>query len=242
MDLLHLTADNIDSSHAWFSRLGGVSPAPFDSLNVSQNVGDKPENVIINRRRCLESLKLDPAKLIFAGELAHSDKVCSATAKDAGKDLAGYDAIITNVADLPIGLSTADCLSIFMESTSPKAIAVVHVGWRGLQAGIIGNVVQLLEQTYGVDPSHLTAAIGPSIGPKSYQVGPEVVSHFDDDLVNRSEDTAYLDLWRGAERQLDEAGVMTVDNLEIDTFRDKHFFSFRREESKTGRQLAVISL
>ncbi len=242
MEVPVLNAKSIDAKHGWFTRLGGVSQEPFDSLNVSYNVGDKSEHVTANRSKAITRIGGDPKKLIFAGKLAHGDKVFVASAKDAGTELTGYDAIITNEPDLPIGLSIADCLPIFLESSNPKAVAVVHAGWRGLKAGVIGNTISLMESTYGVDPSHIAAAIGPAIGPKSYEVGLEVADAFPTGVSNRRGTNAYLDMWKVAEEQLKEAGVMNIENVEIDTFRDSHFFSYRRDNGTTGRQLAVISL
>jgi YfiH family protein len=130
-------------------------------------------------------------------------------------------------------LLTADCIPIALarDSEDSPAVGILHAGWRGLLAGIVGNGVR------AVGARDIAAAIGPSIGPCCYEVGDEVATPFreafGEDIVHDSK----LDLWTAAERALRAAGCERVDRFDMCTACDPHrFFSHRRDHGKTGRQ------
>ena len=152
----------------------------------------------------------------------------------AGDRDARADGLWTDEPGVPLLAMTADCLPLALCRTGTRsvpALAVLHVGWRGLLAGVVANGVAAL----GGRPA---AAIGPGIGPCCYEVGPEVAERFDADLVRGGK----LDLWSGAERALRAAGVQEIERMDLCTAcLPDLFFSHRRDRGDTGRQ-GVIGL
>ncbi len=229
-------------THGWFKRRGGVSQAPFASLNVAHGNGDRSEFVEENIRRAATELNLDRDRLVHhANNLHHKDKVFQATAKDAGKIVSGADIIMTDVADLPIALNTADCMAILFYEPKKKVVAISHAGWRGAELSVASKTIQELGKRFGAKAQDLIVAIGPSAGKSSYEVGKEVASKFASKFVSRESDRLLLDVAGVVEEQIREAGVNCVDVSKTDTIRDEDYFSYRRERI-TGRNFNVISL
>lgn len=162
-----LMADNISAAHAFTTRRGGVSEAPFDSLNLGLHRGDKEENVAENRRRLSAALGFDLNKLVLTHQ-THSDIVRVVGAKDAvGFDHRLYpesDGIITNEPGVALWVFTADCTPILLWDSVSGAVGAVHAGWRGTASQIAGKAVKKMAATYGCDPKNIHAAIGPNIG------------------------------------------------------------------------------
>jgi YfiH family protein len=210
---------------AFTTRLGGVSEAPYDSLNLTRGTGDSADRVEENRRIACESLGLPAAWLAFNRQV-HSPTVHHATPGLRG---APGDGLWTEDAGVPLLAMSADCLPIAVARTGggPRALAVLHAGWRGLSEGIVQAGVAALGQ------GDKAAVIGPAIGPCCYEVGTEVSDRFDADLTQDGK----LDLWSAAERALRAAGVGRVDRLDLCT-RDhpELFFSHRRDGRARGVQ------
>jgi YfiH family protein len=209
---------------AFTTRVGGVSEAPYDSLNLTRGTGDRAERVEENRRLACEALGLPAARLVFNRQV-HSPTVHRATAGVRGVP---GDGLWTDEEHVPLLAMSADCLPIAVARTDgPRALAVLHAGWRGLSEGIVEAGVAAL------GPGPTVAAIGPAIGPCCYEVGAEVSDRFDADLTHEGR----LDLWSAAERALRAAGVGRVDRFDICT-RDhpELFFSHRRDGLARGVQ------
>jgi len=209
---------------AFTTRIGGVSDAPYDSLNLTRGTGDRPERVEENRRLACEALGLPAERLAF------NRQVHSPTVHRAAPGLRGApgDGLWTDEEDVPLLAMSADCLPIAVARTDgPRAVAVLHAGWRGLSEGIVAAGVAAL------GPGPTAAAIGPAIGPCCYEVGAEVSDRFDADLTQGGK----LDLWSAAERALRAAGVARVDRFDLCT-RDhpELFFSHRRDGRARGVQ------
>lgn len=210
------------------TRDGGVSEGAFRSLNLGLMTADRPDHVEENRRRALGALGGDAGALALNRQV-HGAHVVRARAGSRGQD-AG-DALWTEEPGLPIGVLTADCVPIALVRTAAErpALAVVHAGWRGLLAGVVGEAVAALGGT-------LAAAVGPAIGPCCYDVGEDVAAPlraaFGADAVRDGRG----DLPLAAERALRAAGVARVDRLDACTACDARFFSHRRDEGLTGRQ------
>jgi YfiH family protein len=209
---------------AFTTRVGGVSDGVYESLNLTRGTGDDAEKVEENRRLACEALGLPPGRLAFNRQV-HSPTVHRAHGGARGEP---GDGLWTDEAQLPVLAMSADCLPIAVVRTeAPRAIAVLHAGWRGLSEGVVANGVAQL------GPGPKAAVIGPAIGPCCYEVGPEVSELFDDDLtVDRK-----LDLWTAAERALRAAGVDHVERVDLCT-RDhpELFFSHRRDGRARGVQ------
>jgi len=227
--------------HAWFMRQGGVSLVPFYSLNVAYGVGDRPEFAEENIRRALTSLNLDRSRLVHLHRLAHGNKVYVAKAEDAGKIIDDYDAIITDVVDLPIALNTADCLTIFLHDKTKNVIGVAHAGWKGTLHQVTAKTIEAMVAEFDCNPSNIAVALGPAITVKNYEIGPEVAEQFGKKYSQERNGKVYLDIISANIDQLKSSGVKHIDNCNIDTFDDKRFYSYRRDKV-TGRHLGVISL
>jgi YfiH family protein len=209
---------------AFTTRAGGVSEAPYDSLNLSVGTGDDPMRVEENRRIACESLGLPYDRLTFNRQI-HSPTVHRA---EAGRRGTPGDGLWTDQPQLPVLAFSADCLPIAVATTGTvRRLAVLHAGWRGLAEGVVAAGVAAL----GGEPK--AAVIGPAVGPCCYEVGAEVASLFDDDLTTDGR----LDLWTAAERALREAGVDRVDRIDVCT-RDNPdlYFSHRRDGLARGVQ------
>jgi YfiH family protein len=212
---------------AFTTRIGGVSDGVYASLNLTRGTGDDPEKVEENRRLACEALDLPYERLAF------NRQVHSPTVHRAGPSTRGEpgDGLWTDEPRVPLLAMSADCLPIAIVRTEgPRALAVLHAGWRGLSEGVVSEGVKAL----GADSTQsLAAVIGPAIGPCCYEVGPEVSGLFDDDLTADGR----LDLWSAAERALRAAGVARVERVDLCT-RDypQLFFSHRRDGRARGVQ------
>ncbi len=242
MPVNFISSKSIPFRHGFFTREGGVSKPPFKSLNVTTRGGDSAESVAENRKRALAALKLKPENLAFLDHLEHADRILAVSAAAKGLDFDGYDAIMTNQADVVIAISVADCAVVLLVSEKDGVIGLAHSGWRGTYADVVPKLVEAMGEEYGVDPANLKAVIGPSIAQESYEVGQDVAGQFDDRYVEKTEKSCHLDLKLAIEDQLIESGVRDVDTIKIDTFSDERFFSYRRENGDTGRFLVVATL
>jgi polyphenol oxidase len=209
---------------AFSSREGGVSGGAYASLNLGLLTKDEPVNVEENRRRLCTEVDADPERLALNRQV-HGTTVRRASAGDRHERA---DGLWTDDPGVPMLAMTADCLPVAIARANgdKPALAIVHVGWRGLADGVIKSGVEALG-------GPLAAAIGPAIGPCCYEVGPEVAALFDDDLVGGRK----LDLWTAAERALRAAGVEDVERTDVCTScHPELFFSHRRDDGVTGRQ------
>ncbi|HEV7640805.1 MAG TPA: polyphenol oxidase family protein [Gaiellaceae bacterium] len=212
---------------AFTTRIGGVSDGVYASLNLTRGTGDGAEKVEEKRRLACEALDLPSERLAF------NRQVHSPTVHRAGPGTRGEpgDGLWTDEPRLPLLAMSADCLPIAIVRTEgPRALAVLHAGWRGLSEGVVSAGVAALRVE---ETQPLAAVIGPAIGPCCYEVGPEVSGLFDDDLVVDGK----LDLWSAAERALRAAGVARVERVDLCT-RDNPelFFSHRRDGRARGAQ------
>lgn len=227
------------------TRHGGVSPAPWDSLNFSVRRGDTPERVQANRLRFAEAVGVAPEHLVSCRQV-HGTGVAKVDWADAGQVQEGVDAAITDAVGLPLGLVFADCVPLLLYDPARHVLGVCHAGWRGTVNGAAAATVWALQAAYGTEPGDLRAAIGPSIGPASYEVGDEVVGMVHARLSQPGavlsyphgpERRAHLDLWRANALQLIEAGVpeAQIEISAIDTAQHTgDFFSHRAEQGRCG--------
>ena len=213
---------------AFTTRVGGVSEGPYASLNLGRKSGDDPERADENRRIACAAIGADVERLALNYQV-HSDRVLRAVPGQRGEHA---DGLWTDEPGLPILAMSADCLPIALAraDASEPAVAVLHAGWKGLLAGIVGAGVDAL------GGGTLAAAIGPAIGPCCYEVGEEVAApyreRFGDDVMH-----GRLDLWTSAERALRAAGVARIERFDRCTACEPEtFFSHRRDHGVTGRQ------
>jgi polyphenol oxidase len=212
---------------AFSTRRGGVSEAPFDTLNLGRLTDDDPAHVDENRRRLCTELGTEPERLCFGRQVHGAD-----VRRAHGRGEPG-DGLWTDARGEPLLVFTADCLSVAIVRANggAPAIAALHVGWRGLLAGILENAASIL------GGGRLAAAVGPGIGPCCYEVGPEVSDPFRERFGEHVVADGRLDLWTSAELTLEAAGVEDVHRTDLCTACNPElFFSHRRDEGRTGRQ------
>lgn len=162
------------------TRVGGVSKPPYDELNVGLHVGDDPRTVLENRRRLAEALGVELSSFVFAQQV-HGGGVHVVSAADRGRGtltvddaIPDSDALLTREAGVVLAVLVADCVPVIIFDPQTPAIGVVHAGWRGTTRHIARAAIEAMRSEFGSDPSVLLAAVGPSIGPASYEVGVEV--------------------------------------------------------------------
>jgi YfiH family protein len=220
---------------AFSTRNGGVSEGDFSSLNLGILTEDDPARVVVNRTRLCDAVGADPDGATM-GWQRHGATVTRAQPRGIVTPGTVYDhcdGLWSNEPGRAMLLLTADCMPIALARTDGEtpAVGILHVGWRGLLAGIVAVGVRALEG------QSIAAAIGPSIGPCCYEVGEEVATPFREafgDDVLRGDN---LDLWTAAERALRAAGVDRVDRADLCTScHADRFFSHRRDHGRTGRQ------
>jgi YfiH family protein len=228
--------------HGFSTRCGGVSPAPWDSLNLGNAVGDEPLRVAENWRRLEEATGLSFARV----KQVHGARVV--TAAGPGAPCEEADAVVSGARGVAACVSVADCVPILIADPASGVVAAVHAGWRGTVARAAAAAVEALTARGGTRPEELLAAIGPSIGPCCYEVSPELAAEFEDSfgagVVDRSRAAPRLDLWEANARALGAAGLQPerVDRLRRCTACERGtFFSHRRDAGSTGRQVAWIA-
>ena len=174
------------------------------------------------------------------------------------EDLEGYDAFVTNLTGVAIGVRTADCVPILLYDPVKRAVAAVHAGWKGTVLRILQNAMELMAFKFGSSAADINAVIGPAIGPDSFQVGIEVAEKFK--LAGFPMDYVWsfrgagdgtpmsgghhIDLFKANRWLLEQSGVLS-DNIQvfdIDTFTVPEFFSARREGTQCGRNINAIKL
>jgi hypothetical protein len=237
--------------HGIFTRHGGVSGAPWHSLNLGGNVGDEAGAVRRNHERMYAALGVDAARACSVWQVHGIDVVIVNGAVKGRRWLSRADAMVTDRLDTPLSMRFADCTPLLFHDPVRGVIAMAHAGWRGTVRGVGAHVVRVMQQSYGCKPADIQAGIGPSIGPDRYQVGEEVVAAVRDyfgstaGLIRRdpADGTSYLDLWAANRRDLERAGVEQIEVAGICTAtRTDDFFSHRAEHGRTGRFGAVLTL
>lgn len=241
MDLLRPSALQSDHLVAGFStRAGGVSQAPFGTLNLGLSTGDTPEDVQENRRRLFEPLGFPTDRLAIAGQV-HKDQVLTVEAPGL---YPGYDALVTDRPDIMLCITAADCAVVLLADAEAGVIGAAHSGWRGTVADITGKTVAAMA-ALGATPGRLHAYVSPCISHAHFEVGPEVAAHFDDAFVHQPPGQAkpHIDLKGVIVAQLRTAGL-APERLEVAphcTYAETEtFFSYRAEDGRTGRMMGFI--
>lgn len=225
------------------TRHGGVSLAPFVSLNLGINTDDSPENVAENRQLFFNAI--GAANYLFASSYqVHGTEILH-TIEPGRFD--GYDALITNQPGLLVGVTVADCVPVLIYDVENQAVAAIHAGWRGTVGGIVSKTLAMMQQQFGTQSASCYAYVGTCIDACSFEVGPEVAREFDDTFVRVDPVTHRpgVDLKAANRQQLIDAGV-PVSQIELSSFstvlHNQHYFSHRAEKGQTGRMLVVIGL
>lgn len=236
------------------TRLGGVSAFPKDALNLSGFDIDSKENVRENRRRFLQVFGGDYT-LATAWQTHSADVRIVKNLEDASDDSQKFDALVSDMENILIGVKTADCVPVLIGDTNTKAFAAIHAGWRGTVNSIVVKAIEQMRENYNTNTKDLICAIGPAASCRSYEVGAEVINEFEEKFstcgklfLRTREGHALIDLHLANREQLLSVGVLP-ENIFTAPFctmeRTDLFFSYRVESKlygKTGRLLSVIGL
>ncbi|WP_294737945.1 peptidoglycan editing factor PgeF [uncultured Pseudomonas sp.] len=219
------------------TRAGGVSVAPFDSLNLGDHVEDNLDAVLENRRRLTDAFNIQPAWL----RQVHGVVVVEA---DPGRT-AEADGSWTSTPGIACTSMTADCLPALFCNRSGTRVAAAHAGWRGLAAGVLEAAFESLD----TEPGEVLVWLGPAIGPQAFEVGPEVREAFVQQLSetiaafvpSQNPGKFMADIYQLARLRLAARGVTAVYGGGFCTVTDPRFYSYRRSP-RTGRFASLIWL
>lgn len=238
--------------HAFFTREGGASKGIYASLNGGLGSSDDPAAITENRARMARHLSVTPENLISLYQV-HSADVEVVTGPWPG-ERPKADAMVTTASHVALGVSTADCGPILFADGEARVIGAAHSGWKGAFTGIVGATVTAMEKL-GARRERITAVLGPTIGAKAYEVGPEFIERFK--AENRTYSRFFVPSERPARAMFDlpafiglkaqEAGIGRFVDMGLCTYGDeKRFFSYRRTthrgEPDYGRLIAAIVL
>jgi YfiH family protein len=235
---------------ACFTRLGGVSPEPYESLNVGSSVGDQKGYVVENRKRLFEAISL-PAESIYDAWQVHStDYVIAREPRDLTSEQKKVDILLTKNPKVTLMMRFADCVPIFFYAPKQRAICLAHAGWMGSIKRIASKAIEALVSEFDCIPGEILAAIGPSIGPDHYEVGMDVVNELKQNFTNNNADFLsitngryYQDLWKLNAFVLKDIGVKDIEVANICTACNvDEWYSHRKEKGKTGRFGAILTL
>jgi purine-nucleoside/S-methyl-5'-thioadenosine phosphorylase / adenosine deaminase len=251
-----LTAESLrlpGLAHGFFTRLGGVSNGVYAALNAGVGSRDKPEAVAENRARAAAALGVEPDRLALPYQIHSPDAVAISEpwALDARPRC---DALVTATPGLALGVTGADCGMILFADQRARVIGAAHAGWKGALAGVLEAAVKAMEKL-GARRGDIAAALGPCIGPASYEVGPEFVAAFaaaDNGSARcfapgRRAGRSMFNLNAYIAERASRAGIGRFEDLGLDTYADeRRFFSYRRathrKEPDYGRLMSAIVL
>lgn len=235
---------------AVFTRQGGVSPAPWESLNVGGTVGDDAARVRENRVRSFAAMGRHLDSLFDVWQVHSADPAFAESPRGKDEEYKKADIILTNRPEVTLYMRFADCVPILLYDPGRGVVGLAHAGWLGTVRGAASAAVRAMSQHYGARPAEILAAIGPSIGPDHYEVGSDVVTQVEQtfgpiarDLVEVRNGKTYFDLWRANRAQLEASGVQRIEVAEVCTACHlDDWFSHRAERGRTGRFGALMAL
>ena len=239
--------------HAVFTRHGGVSSAPYNSLNLGSTVGDSLASVQANKEIALTSLGLTTDSVFDVWQVHGKEVVCTSKPRPISMPHIKADAILTDQPGIILLMRFADCVPILLYDPIRKVVGLAHAGWKGTVEQVAAETVKTMSEMYGSKPGNILAAIGPSIGPDHYEIGEDVQDKinktFGQDASemlhhrNGKESPSRLDLWRANEIVLTNAGVNHIETAGICTAcHVEDWYSYRGEGGTTGRFGTIIAL
>jgi len=240
---------HIGVCHAFSTRLGGFSPAPFDSMNLGNPNGcaiqDDGGRIAENYRKLIAAIGGQGREVLRVHQVHGAGVVRAERGRifDVGQKA---DAIVSNDPLRFVSVRIADCVPVLLASDDGAQVAAIHAGWRG----VIAQVALAAVREMGCGGRRITAAIGPCISGEAFEVGAEVLGAFENSfgaaapMRRRADGKGHVDLPEAIRRQLIAAGVEAdrIDMTDRCTFRDgDEFFSHRRDHGVTGRMAALIA-
>lgn len=248
-----LTVPSLPMPHGFFTRRGGVSTGPYASLNCSTKSADDPTRVRQNRALAVRAIGADP-DLLYGVNQVHGTEVAYFTNSSTSLPAPTADAMVTNQSGVTLGIITADCAPVLFADCDARVVGAAHAGWRGALAGVLEATLNAM-QALGAFRSRIRAAIGPAIGPNSYEVGRDLREAV---LARDARDCRFFtpgrrdahwlfDLPGYCRARLLAAGVASAVAVSADTATDaERFFSNRRRNQSgggpIGHQISLIML
>jgi YfiH family protein len=250
-----LSYDEWKGVSCYFStRIGGVSPSPYESLNLGLSSGDIQENVLENRIRFYETLGIDSTRVIIPGQV-HGNEVRIVNSElgimNSEFKIPKCDGLLTQESGLVLGVTVADCLAVCLYDPRKNVIGILHAGWRGIAKGIVREAMRKMNENYGTIPEDCEILLSPSIGSCCYEVKEDVYEPITESLggtfaLEKRNGKVFLDLSNAAKVQLEKEGVKNIhlqqNDLSCTSCLVEDYFSYRKEGKKTGRMLAMIWL
>jgi len=244
-------------AHFCTTRHGGVSVGNFASFNLSPFSGDNINDVEKNIDLLSQIVDFDKKMLVIpfqnhGSEIKIIDETFILLSDIEQKEyLYGVDALISNTQGICIGVTTADCVPIFIYDPILQVIGVIHAGWRGTCARIVEKTIRKMNEYFNCDATNLQVVIGPSISSENYTVGKELIEKFYESgfptqlIFKKTNDQIHLDLWMANKWLIENTGVPAnqIELSGICTYMEpENFFSARRLGIKSGRMLSGIML
>lgn len=236
---------------AVFTRQGGISPQPWSALNVGGTVGDDPTRVVENRLRAFRAAGRAPDSLYDVWQVHGREVVCAYAPRPPQVQHRKADVILTDNPLVTLFMRFADCVPILLYDPKRRVVGLAHAGWKGTVKQAARAAVEAMQDAYGCAAANILAAIGPSIGPHHYPVGPEVAAQvrevFGQDaaslLHTHNGHAAEFDLWEANRLILEDSGVREIEVAAICTACHlEDWYSHRAEDGKTGRFGVLIGL
>ncbi len=243
--------------HFTSTRIGGVSSGNYESLNLGKYSKDSLENIQKNFAVFYSEMNLEeknchiPFQTHENHVLTIDEDFLKSDASQQAEKLKGVDALITNIPNQCIIVSTADCVPILLYDTKTNAVAAIHSGWRSTRLRIAKEAVNEMIAKYGSNPQNIKAAIGVSISPEVYEVGNEVKYAFDamnfdsENFFFLKNNKYHLDLWQANKEILLDSGLQesNIETAELCSYSDsERFFSARRQGIESGRMISGIMI
>jgi YfiH family protein len=237
-------------THGLFTRRGGISPSPWESLNLGGQVGDERANVVENRRRMFAVLGREVESLYDSWQVHGSDVICVDAPRPLSQPHQKADIILTDQPAVTLLARFADCVPVLLFDPVKRVVGFAHAGWVGTVNRVAQTAVEAMAARYGSRPQDMLAGIGPSICQRHYPVGIDVVVKAEQafgaetpGLFDLKDGKAHFDLWSANRLILEQAGVRQIEVAGVCTAcHPEDWFSHRGEHGKTGRFGAIISL
>ena len=228
------------------TRYGGCSTGNYTAFNINAYCGDEPAHIAENRRSLATLLGIDDSHIVMPHQV-HGTEVRRIDAPQQ-EIIEGVDAVMTDVPQLCIGVSTADCIPIIIYDEAHHAACAVHAGWRGTVQRIVRVAVEAMCKAYGSLPSQMKAVVGPGISLESFEVGDEVYQQFADagfdmSAISRRYAKWHIDLPMCNRLQLEDAGITDIYMSNICTYQQaSDYFSARRLGINSGRIFTAVMM
>jgi len=251
--VIYMTADNIQATHLFTTRFGGVSRGIYSSLNLGMKCGDDPELVRENYGRVCRILGVDENDIVCSNQV-HGAYIRTVTHEDCGELFIlthnEADGLITQAKKVALMIFTADCVPILLHDPTRNVIGAVHAGWRGTALNISGAAIIKMVDEFGCNPKNISAAIGPCISKCCFETGQDTMDAICATLGEKAKYciTAYgekymIDLKQSNQILLIKAGLQNITvSDECTSCQSDKYWSHRKTNGLRGSQVSIITM